>query len=161
MCAGAAERIHEREVADEGKFAEAGFQDWPKLQRERIFLSRKTHVVELDVAAELDRPIESLRYAEMHLGAGAGIFVIAVFELRGRQILADLQPSQQAVCCLQRFVYLVRVHRRLCLSARGGVDGVRMQLELQMSRRSGLGVVNLNLVKIYRACAGRPCEHAD
>src|ERR1700686_3155822 len=118
MRAVAVERIGEGEVAEGGELAKAGFDDWAKFQRQRIFFSREAHVVELDVAAELDPPIRGLWHAEMNLGAGTGIFVIAISELRGRQVLADLQPPQYAVGGLQRFMDLVRVQRGLCLRAR-------------------------------------------
>ena len=159
MCAGAVERILEREIADHCELPDRGFRDRPQLQRERIFLRREAHVAEFDVAAESDRPIESLRNPEMTLGARAGIFVIARIELRRCEVLSDFQPLQDAVGRLERFVDLVRVERLFRFNAGRRIDGIRMELERQMAGRRRMRVVNLNLVEIDCPGARDRCDY--
>src|SRR5258708_15436667 len=104
-----AERIDEREVPDQPKSLVARAGDRPQLEREWIFLGGSPHVVELDIAAELHRPVERLRDSEMNLRARASVLVIAVGELRGVEILPYLEPADDSVSALDRLVYLVNV----------------------------------------------------
>src|SRR5260370_14571958 len=104
-----AERFLQRRVGDEAKAPVARTDDRPQLEVQRINLSRAPHVIEFDIAADLHRPIEGLRYAEVDLGARARVFVFAVGKLGGREILADFEPAQHPVCGLKRLVYLIPV----------------------------------------------------
>src|ERR1700683_2625291 len=106
MCARTAERIFQREVPYQPKCLVVRACNRTQLKRRRIFLSRVPHVVEFNVAAELHRPLEGLRDAEMNLGARSRVFIIAVRELRGAEILADFEPAEDSVGRFDRLVYL-------------------------------------------------------
>src|SRR5271163_5244401 len=97
MCARAAEWIYEREVSHQPKALVVGARDRPQLERRRIFLGLMPHVIELDVAAELHRPLERLRDSEMHFRARARIFVVAGRQLGRTKVLPDLEPLQDSV----------------------------------------------------------------
>src|SRR5260370_27968127 len=119
-----AERFLQRRVGDQAKSPVARTDDRPQLEVQRIYLSRAPHVVELDIAADLHRPIEGLRDAEVDLGARARVFVFAVGKLGGREILADFEPAQHTVCGLERLVYLMPV--RLLLGQMTGPGRARV-----------------------------------
>src|SRR5277367_5002257 len=104
-----AERILEREVPHQPKNFIVRAGDRTQLQRCWIFFGGVAHVVELDVTAELHRPLEGLRDSKVNLGARARVLVVAVGQFRGAEILTDLEPAQNSVGRLDRLVYLVNV----------------------------------------------------
>src|SRR6202521_2933363 len=108
-----AEWLFQRQVGDQAKFFVGPADDRPQLERQGIFLGRAPHVCELDIAAELHRPLESLRDGEMDLGPRARVFVLAIGKLGGREILAYLDPVHHAVSSLESLVYLMHDHLAL------------------------------------------------
>src|ERR1700733_9248781 len=101
-----AEWILECEVCHQPELPDVRAGDRSQLERRRIFFGRMPHVIQLDIAAELHRPLECLRNSEMNLRARSGIFVVAVGQLRSGEILPDLEPSQDSVSGVERLVYL-------------------------------------------------------
>src|ERR1700730_1807517 len=61
----AGERIKEREVPHQPKFFVTAAGNRPKFEPRGIILGPMPHIIELDIAAELHRPLEGLRYTEM------------------------------------------------------------------------------------------------
>src|SRR5260370_40544410 len=60
-----AEGFLEREVSDQEEFAEMRLGDRADFERQRILLGGAPHVVQLEVAAQRDRPIRRLGDSEM------------------------------------------------------------------------------------------------
>jgi hypothetical protein len=164
MCARTAEWILEREVPHQPKRHVVCACNRTQLKRRRIFLGRMPHVVEFDVTAKLHRPFEGLGDAEMNFGARSGVFIIAIRELRGAEILADFESAQNSVGRLDRLEYQVKVDlafRDLLGRFRGRV---RMHFELQMTGPRRARVVNLDFVEIDRmrwSRSRKQSDHAD
>src|SRR5260370_27794020 len=103
--------------------------------------------------------MKRLRNAEGALRPGASVFVIAVGELRGVEILPDLKPADDSVGALDRLVYLVNVGLAFRQLPGRRRSRVRMQFERQMTDRRGVGIVNLNFIEIDRTRRTRGTEH--
>ena len=157
----AAERLYKRKVRDHAKWLVGRADDRPQLERQRIFLSRAPHVVELNIAAELHRPFEGLRNAEVNLRARTRVFVISVRELRRGEILADLEPAQDAIGGLERLVYLMHIHLALRQLSGRGRGRIGMEFERQMTDRRGVGIVNLDFVEVDRVRWARGRQHRE
>src|ERR1022692_3564581 len=88
----------------------------------------------------------------MNLAARAGVFVMPVVELRGAEILADLEIRQQPVGGFDSLVNLMRVDLTFGFAANGGGGAVGMKFDLQMILRIGFRWVDLDFVKVDRKC---------
>src|SRR5262249_38741255 len=65
----AAKGFLEREISDHHELAKLLFEDRTEFQTQGIILGLKAHVVQFNVAADLDGPIFGLRHAKMYLAA--------------------------------------------------------------------------------------------
>src|SRR5438445_6927633 len=86
----------------------------------------------------------------MDLRTASGVFVIAVAQLRCREILPDLDMRCEAVRCLERFVHLVGIELTVSNLASCGRDAIRMEFELKDALRCSFGRIDLDFVKVDR-----------
>src|SRR5581483_1397548 len=108
-----------------------------------MLLGLKPHVLQFDIAADLQEPVLGLRDPEVNLGARARVFVVAVAQLRRAQVLADLEPVEQSVARLESLMDLIGIDRFMSPLSGGGGGGVGMQFEREVMNRSRLDPVDL------------------